>query len=172
MASLRTTVVLLIGLFALAPASSAAERMLFTLASSPPGVELLVREARGIQLAQSLQAAATWKLQPGDPVRAEPRPPDRVIELYTGTLQAPSLLCRVLLRYYAGRAGWTPHFRLEQEPLLAKVNGRWQPFELIRGAAGALVQHGSVLPNAEGFFPTLEFGLSAGLLPIVAWQVR
>lgn len=167
------TVGLLVALVALLlpPASVAAERVLLTLESAPAGIELHVLEIAGVQLAKSPGPAATWKLKPGDRVTADARPPDRVIELYTGTPQAPSLLCRVVLRHYADPAGWTPHFLLDEEPLVAKVGGRWQPLELIRGAGGMLVRHGNTLANAEGFFPTIEFGLSAGLLPIVAWRV-
>lgn len=151
----------------------AAERKLFTLESSPKAVELEVLDVPGAQLAKSAVPSRTWKLEPGEQVpRDQARPSDRVVELYTGTLQAPSLLCRVALRYFPSPAGWTPHFRLEDEPLVAKINGRWQPFELTRGAGAALVRLGNTLPNAEGFFPDLEFGLSAGSLPIVAWQVR
>lgn len=169
----RTTTALLIALLALlAPPAPAAERELLRLESSPPAATLHVLEVAGVQLAKSAQSFPTWTLKPGDTVTADARPPDRVIELYTGSLQAPSLLCRVVLRYYPQGARWTPHFRLDEEPLVARVNGRWQPLELIRGAAGLLVRHGGTLPNADGFFPTIEFGLSAGGLSIVAWQVR
>lgn len=156
---------------ALALPAAAAEPELFSLESSPPGAKLRVLDVAGVKLAESPVAASTWKLLPGDPVEAQTAPPERLVEIYTGTLQAPSLLCRVLLRYYGRGGAWIARFRLDEEPLVARVNGRWQPFELVRGAGGMLVRHGATLPNADGFFPTIEFGLSAGTLPIVAWRV-
>ncbi len=166
-----TRLLIALAVMLLSPATTAAERKLLILESVPPGAELHVLDVAGIQLAQNVAPSTTWKIKPGDGLTAPARPPDRLIELYTGTLQAPALLARLLLRYYRSSSGWTAHFRLDEEPLVAKVHGRWQPFELIRGTGGALVRHGHALPNAEGFFPTIEFGLSAGLLPIVAWQV-
>ena len=51
---------------------------------------------------------------------------------------------------------------------MAYINGRWQAL----GGIAGLVQFGNSLANAEGFFATIEFGLGAGDLAIVAWQVR
>lgn len=149
--------------------AGAAGRKLLTLASEPKHtVELNVMDVPGAQRANPIAAFPTWKLKPGDPIRSDTRPPDRVVELYGGTPLAPSLLCRVVLRYYASDAGWTPQFRLDDEPAVARVNGRWQPL----GGLSGLVEHGNLLPNAEGFFRTIEFGPSAGSLTIVAWRVR
>lgn len=170
MAPLRLLVALLI-VCTLARPALAAEPKLLTLESSPPGAKLHVLDAAGVKLAQAPVAASTWKLLPGDPVTAAQQPPERVVELYTGTLQAPSLLCRVFLRYYPHDGDWVAQLRLDEEPLVARVNGRWRPFELVRGAGGMLVRHGGALPNADGYFPTIEFGLSAGNLPLVAWRV-
>ena len=153
----------------LALPAGAAERKLLSLESAPTNtVELAVLDKPGAQQADPIAAFPTWKLKPGDPIRADARPPDRIVELYSGTVLAPSLLCRVLLRYYASDSGWTPQFQLDDEPAVARVNGRWQPL----GGIAGLVRFGNTLPNAEGFFPTIEFGLGAGSLSIVAWQVR
>jgi len=150
---------------------------LFTVVASTPGApgaapaKLEILDQSGAQTAKTVVAAPTWIIKP-QPVKRDSRPPERIVELYTGTPAAPALLCRVWLRYYAGASGWVPHFRLEEEPLVARVHGRWQPLELIRGAGGVLVLHGGTLPNAEGYYPRLEFGSSVGPVAIVAWQVR
>jgi len=157
----------------LATPSFAADRTLLRIESaSPNGVRHRVLDVSGPQRAEPPAAFPTWTLTPGDAVRGDIRPPDRVVELYSGTREAPSLLCRIVLRYYPSASGWMPQLRLEEEPVVAPVGGRWQPLALAGGLAGALVRHGNALPNAEGFFPALEFGLSAGSLSIVAWQVR
>ena len=156
---------------ALALPATGAERTLMTLASAPKAVELKVLDKAGPQPAASIVPAPAWRLLPGETLTAAERPRDRLIELYAGTPQSPSLLARVWLRYYRGAAGWTAYFRLEEVPLVALVNGRWQPLDPARGVVGLVLQ-GNALPNAEGFFPTLEFGLGGGTLAIVGWQAR
>jgi hypothetical protein len=154
---------------ATAPAG-AAERVLFVIESTaaPKPIALSVLDVRDVQRPGAIPASRTWTLKPGDRLGADARPPDRVVELFTGTPLAPALFCRVALRYYRDGSGWTPQFRLDEEMAVAFVNGRWQPIGEIAG----LVQFGNNLPNAEGFFPRIEFGASAGDLVIVAWQVR
>ena len=152
-------------------AAPAAERTLFTIESSPEGLEMKVLDEPGGHFAEQPGSAPAWRLRAGDAVALKSQPPDRVVDLYTGTPHAPSLLGRVIVRYYPGAKGWLAHFRLEEEPLVARINGRWQPLDPARGVTG-LVRIGNTLPNAEGFFPTLEFGLGGGTLAIVAWQIR
>jgi hypothetical protein len=150
----------------------AAERKLLTLGGSDKTAVLTVLDVPELQRLQPPIELARWTVRPAAPIRGNTRPPDRLVELYTGTPQAPSLLCRLLIRYYSARAGWVPHFQLIEEPVVARTGDRLRPFDLAQGAAGLLVQHGGTLPNAEGFFPTLEFGPSAGGLALVGWQVR
>jgi hypothetical protein len=126
----------------------------------------------GLQAAVATPARPTWKLLPGDHLGGTNRPDERVIELYTGTPQSPILLCHVLLRYYRDHAGWAPHFQLRQEPLIALMNGKWQPLELAPGMDAVVVQHGATLPNPEGFSATLELGLRNGPLQLVGWKIR
>jgi hypothetical protein len=148
----------------------AAERALFTLESAltPKPVALSILDVPGVQRPEAVPAFSRWTIKPGDPLRINTQPSDRVVELFTGTALAPTLLCRVVLRYYRGSEGWRPQFRLEEQPAVAYVHGRWQPI----GDIGGMVQFGNVLPNGDGFFPTIEIGASAGDLAIVAWQVR
>lgn len=173
MTGIRTRLLLLCAplLAGLAWPALGGERELLTLESTPAGTVLDVLEKPGAQFANPPALAQTWRIKAGDAVGGNAQPGDRVVELYTGTPHAPTFLCRVVLRYYRGKSGWLPQFRLDEEPLVARINGRWQPLDPARGLAG-LVQFGSTLPNGEGFFPTIEFGLGGAMLPIVAWQVR
>jgi hypothetical protein len=150
--------------------AAAAERTLFTLESAltPKPVALPIRDVPGVQRPDAVPAFSRWTIKPGDPLRVNTQPSDRVVDLFTGTALAPTLLCRLVLRYYRGSEGWKPQFRLEEQPAVAYVNGRWRPI----GDIGGLVRFGNILPNGDGFSPTIEFGASAGDLPIVAWQVR
>jgi hypothetical protein len=156
-------------LLLLATSAAAAERTLFTLKSAPPhSVALKILDVPEAQRVDPIAASDRWTLQAGDTLPVAARPPDRVVELYSGTALAPFLLCRVALRYYPGAGGWVPQFRFDEDPAVAFVNGRWQSAGDING----LVRYGGTLPNADGFFPTIEFGLGAGPLAIVAWRVR
>lgn len=156
-------------LLLLASSAAAAERTLFTLKSAPPDpVALEITDKPGAQPVNPIATSDRWTFQPGDTLSVANRPPDRVVELYSGTKLAPFLLCRVRLRYYPGADGWVPQFRLDDEPAVALVDGRLQTAGNING----LVRYGGTLPNADGFFPTIEFGLGAGSLAIVAWWVR
>jgi len=168
MATFRIITAFAFALVLAAPAL-AAERTLFTLESPPPKpLTLSILDVPGAQRPNPIPTFARWTLKPGDPLRVDTRPADRVVELFTGTALAPALLCRVVLRFYPSAKGWTPRFRLDEEPAVAYINGRWQAL----GGIAGLVQFGNSLANAEGFFATIEFGLGAGDLAIVAWQVR
>lgn len=119
--------------------------------------------------------AERWRIEPGQPLTSAQRPADRAVHLYqaTGT-GASTLLAIVHVRYYPDAEGhWTPHFQLLEEPLVRYQDGRWQPYATSRGGTPLwLVLTGTSLPNAEGFYPTLEFGFSAGPLTLDAWLVR
>ena len=154
------------------PAAWAAERTLVVLRpAAEPEAKLELTDADAPKLIDPARTAALWRLEPGERIEEAARPRERVIDLYTGTARALNLVARVFVRYYATPAGWVPHFRLEEQPAVVQVNGRWQPLQL-PGGAGQLVRYGSTLPNPEGFFPVLEFGPAGGALPIAGWQVH
>lgn len=114
-----------------------------------------------------------WRILPGEGLDSATRPPDRAVHFYHGAAAPYSLLCIVHVRYYRDARGrWVPRFQLYEEPLVVPKDGRWQPFTTARGAPLVLVLTGNALPNAEGFYPTLEFGFSAGAVSIDAWVVR
>lgn len=156
-------------------ASSAAERVLFVLgaadASGKP-VRLQVLEKAGIQVPKAPVAQARWHVLPGDAVRAKEAPPGRMVELYAGTATAPESVARVLVRYFASGNAWVPHYRITDEPAVVRRDDRWAPVMIGQGMPGLIVQHGGTLPNADGFFPRIEFSLTTGLLAVSAWQVR
>jgi hypothetical protein len=111
---------------------------------------------------------------PGNPLVTEQRPRDQVVELYRGVDVERSLLCAVAIRYFRDARGlWVPHFELIEEALVIRgANGRWQPLNIARGAAALIVLTSSTLPNAEGFYPALEFGMTSGTFQIDSWVVR
>lgn len=158
---------------AFAGATTSAAKLMRLQASDPGLAPLTVLDEPGLKLRDSPVVANEWKLTADEPLTNDTRPRDRLIELYSGAKGAPILVCRVLVRYYSkdGKK-WVPGFRIDDEPLVTNVGGRWQPVELVKGIPTLLVQKGGVLPNAEGFFPTITFALSSGSFPLVGWQAR
>lgn len=117
--------------------------------------------------------ALKWTIRAGDTLKATARPAARAVELFSGTATQSVLVCRVIVNYFQNRDGaWVPHFRLEEEPLVTRQGKRWVPLSTIRGVPTLIVLTSSTLPNPEGFFPSLEFGLTTGLLSIDLWIVR
>ena len=115
---------------------------------------------------------AKWTIRAGDALKSEVQPGDRNVGFYQGAENQTTLLFIVKVRYYRDPAGrWVPQFQLNDEPLVVRENGRWKPLAT-PGVAGLIAQTGTALPNAEGYFTSLEFGFTTGPASIDAWQVR
>jgi len=116
---------------------------------------------------------AKWIIRAGDALKSEVQPGDRSVNFYQSTGTQSTLLFIVKVRYYQNRAGqWLPQFLLNEEPLVMRKNGRWQPLTSVQGVASLIVQTGTALANAEGYFPSLEFGMTTGATSIDAWLVQ
>lgn len=160
-----------------APSVQAAAPALFTLESADPGKP---RVSATVKAEGRLTTSPTrghkrekWSLKPGDALASETRPADRLVELYQASGNQATLLCAVQVRYFRGRNGaWQPHYLMLDEPLVTRVGEKWLPVAALRGNAALVVITQATLPNAEGFYPALEFGLSIGSTPIDYWQVR
>ncbi len=114
-----------------------------------------------------------WTLRPGEALTSDARPADRLVELYQASGTQATLLCAVQVRYFQNKEGqWQPHYVMLDEPLVMRRGERWLPGTALRGNAALVVLTSATLPNAEGFYPTLEFGLSIGTTPIDYWQVK
>ncbi len=115
-----------------------------------------------------------WTLRPGSAFASKTRPEEMLVELYRGADTEGVLLCSIDIRYFRDNRGvWVPHYQLNQEALVTRdKNGNWQPLTAVRGAPSLIVLTNATLPNAEGFYPSLEFGLTNGPLQIDSWVVR
>jgi hypothetical protein len=114
-----------------------------------------------------------WIIRAGDALKSEVQPGDRSVNFYQSADTQSTLLFIVKVRYYQNAAGqWVPQFLLNEEPLAIRKNGRWQPLTTVQGVPGLIVQTGAALPNAEGYFPSLEFGITTGATSIDAWLVQ
>jgi len=117
---------------------------------------------------------AKWIIRAGNALKSEVQPGDRTVNFYQSTgIQQSSLLFIVKVRYYQYAAGrWLPRFLLNEEPLVIRKDGGWQPLNSVQGVASLIEQTGTALPNAEGYFPSLEFGMTTGAISIDAWLVQ
>jgi hypothetical protein len=116
---------------------------------------------------------ARWIIRAGDALKSEVQPGDRSVNFYQSTGIQGTLLFIVKVRYYQNAAGrWVPQFQLNEEPLVIRKDGRWQPLTSVQGVPSLIVQTGNALPNAEGYFPSIEFGVTTGAASIDAWLVQ
>ena len=152
-------------------------------AASPPVLMLLEHTQAGKQIQTRIEVKdglvaspdkgkpqAKWIIRAGDALKTGSRPGDRTVNFYQGADTQSTLLFIVKVRYYQNGAGrWVPQFLLNEEPLVMRKNGRWQPLTTVQGVPSLIVRTGTALPNAEGYFPSLEFGMSTGATSIDAW---
>ena len=155
----------------------AAAPVLLTLESADldkPRVSASIKAEGGLTTSPTQnQKREKWALKPGEALTSETRPADRLVELYQASGTQATLLCAVQVRYFQNRDGqWQPHYVMLDEPLVMRRGERWLPGTALRGNAALVVLTSITLPNAEGFYPTLEFGLSIGTTPIDLWQVK
>ncbi len=116
---------------------------------------------------------AQWIISAGDAIQSDSRPDDRVVSFYKGVGNEGILLFMIKVRYYQNSNGlWVPQFQLDEEPLVARINGRWQPLASVHGVPNLIVQTGNTLPNADGYFISLQFGFTTGPTTIDAWIVQ
>ncbi len=134
-----------------------------------------VEAKRGAALSPARgKAYAKLNVLPGNPVAIEQQPSDVVVELYRGAGTERIILCAISIRYFRDARGyWIPHFQIVEDMLITRGrDGRWKPLDIAQGMPSLIVLTSTTLPNAEGFYPALEFGLTIGLVQIDSWDVR
>ena len=162
--------------FSLNPFSSSEPPALMVLVHAEGGklIETKIATKSGTSLSpEKNKPQQQWVIRAGDTLKSTTRPADRVVKFYKGTGSNGILIFMVKVRYFPDeRGGWVPQFQLDQEPLVVHENGRWRPLSTIQGVPNLIVQTGSVLPNAEGYFALLQFGFTTGPTSIDAWAVQ
>ena len=153
----------------------AAAPVLLTLESADlgkPRISTSIKAEGGLTASPTRgQTREKWSVRSGETLTSGVRPADRLVELYQASGTQATLLCAVQVRYFQNRDGqWQPHYVMIDEPLVMRQGERWLPGTALRGNAALVVITNATLPNAEGFYPTLEFGLSIGTTPIDLWQ--
>ena len=138
-------------------------------------IDMTVKSKLGLVIAPSKDKQLfRLRVLQGHALPGERQPADRIVELYQEIEEAKRvLLAAISVRYFRDARGlWVPHFQLNEEIYVKRdKNGRWRPLPMTSGAV-PVVMFGSTLPNPEGFYPALEFGLTLGLMRLDSWIVR
>lgn len=114
-----------------------------------------------------------WAIRAGDVIKSGEQPADRVVSFYKDSGSEGTRLFVVQVRYFQDDEGrWVPKFLLSEEPTMVRRGDRWIPFTTAQGVSNLIAQTGNTLPNAEGYYPSLEVGLTTGGLAIDFWVVQ
>ncbi len=112
-------------------------------------------------------------IRPGSALKSRDRPGNRAVGLYRGRGEQRILLGILRVRYYSSAPGiWAPRYQLYQEPIMVYDGRRWQPAAVSTGGAAALMLVDPPVPNAEGYYTSLEFTLSPSAIYLDSWQVQ
>ncbi len=166
--------ILLMSFSSVLPAARTPVLMLLEHAQAGKPIQTKIEVKSGLVVSPDKgKPQAKWIIRAGDALKSEVQPGDRTVNFYQSTGTQITLLFIVKVRYYQYAAGrWLPRFLLNEEPLVIRKDGRWQPLTSVQGVASLIVQTGTELPNAEGYFPSLEFGMTTGATSIYAWLVQ
>ncbi|MDO8706361.1 MAG: hypothetical protein Q7J84_15590 [Sulfuricaulis sp.] len=176
-AGLASTIALLMLVTGFAPALYAAKApVLMILAHTEAGkmIETGIETKGGLVISpEKGKLQPQWIIRAGEAIKSNSRPGERAVNFYQGSGNQTVLLFIVKARYYPSDDGkWVARFQLNEEPLVVRVNGRWQPLSSVKGVPNLIARTGTALPNAEGYFSALEFGFTTGAISIDAWAVQ
>ncbi len=136
-------------------------------------VSVLIREQAGSVVSPKTSAPqAVWLLNSGD-VRSGSAPPaDRVIRLYHNVNAQPVLLCTVLVKYYPSNGKWIPTYHMQDRIVLMRDGATFKPIPADTGDIELTLLLGTSLPNVDGYYSKLQFGLPSKSVGIDAWIVN
>jgi hypothetical protein len=113
-----------------------------------------------------------WVLRAGDARSGDTPPPERVIRLYHTVNGQPVLLCTVLVKYYPHDGKWQPAYHLQDRIVLMRDGATLKPIPADTGDIELTLMIGSALPNVDGYYSSLQFGLPSKTVEIDAWEVN
>lgn len=144
-------------------------------ADAPPTLLVLAhREAGGISadtvpaadgvvvLQGARTAQSTWEVRAGTVIDSAHRPPARRVDFFEIEDGTAKRVGAVEVRYFPDKGGFAPRYRVMEEVMLARVGGTLVPLKLIDGTPALTQFHSDALPNVEGYYPYLDFGLTVG----------
>lgn len=155
------------------------------VASEPPILAVLEfgrgtsEEQTPIRATRSAQASpfqnrpvAVWRLREGDTLRQAAAPAERVIRFYTISGQDTQVVATFLVQYQRSNTGWRPGYAILSQPLVAWDGKQFKPIGTEDKARGLIQTIKTGVPDRNGLYQTLEFGLTSAPTQIDAWEVE
>ncbi len=163
---------LLFFIFYFSSAEAAEVLLLLEHAEKGKRVSTEIKNKLGTFQSSYKDKAIGWTIRQGEPVQAKTAPSARQIDFYQLNGRDYELLCTVEVKYFPEKSGrWLPRYRINQEMLFVKEGDKWRPLKMIDGIASLIQYTSNQFPNIEGYYPTLDFGLTTGAITIDAWKV-
>lgn len=171
----RASTPLLLSLFLLfAVTANAADTVLFVLQHEAAGAKAvpIVDKPTTFESPQAGAPSIGWGIGAGEVVRGRQQPADRQVDFYQGK-PGPQreLVCTLLVRYFPVSEGWAPRYRLHEELFFMRQGERWVPLKTVDGEPSTVIQMSNTVPNVDGYYPSLRFGLTTGPIALDAWRV-
>jgi hypothetical protein len=114
----------------------------------------------------------TWQLNSGELRSGATPPADRIIRFYSAINNQPVLLCSVLVKYYPRDGKWAPGYRMEDRIVLMRDGANLKPIPAGTGDVELVLMIGTTLPNVDGYYSALQFGIPFKPVGIDAWVVN
>jgi hypothetical protein len=115
---------------------------------------------------------ASWVLARGDLRSSATSPPERAIRFYRYVNAQPELVCTVQVKYFPHNGQWEPAYRMEDRVVLMRDGANVKPIPSGTGDMELVLMLGSSLPNVDGYYSKLEFGLPSKSVTIDAWDIN
>lgn len=115
---------------------------------------------------------ASWVLARGDLRGTATSPPERAMRFYRYVNAQPELVCTVQVKYFPRNGQWEPAYRMEDRVVLMRDGANVKPIPSGTGDMELVLLLGSSLPNVDGYYSKLEFGLPSKSLTIDAWDIN
>jgi hypothetical protein len=113
-----------------------------------------------------------WVLGSGDKRSGDAPPAERIIRFYHNVNNQPVLLCNVLVKYYPRDGKWEPAYHMQDRIVLMRDGASLKPIPAGTGDIGLTLMIGTSLPNVDGYYSSLQFGLPSRTVGIDAWEVN
>ncbi len=132
-----------------------------------------IREQAGaVPSPASGKPQTAWVLSAGDSRSGEAPPAERIIRFYHKVNSQPVLLCSVLVKYYPRNGKWEPAYHMQDRIVLMRDGDKFKPIPAGTGDIGVTLMIGTSLPNVDGYFSSLQFGLPSKSVGIDIWEVN
>ena len=136
-------------------------------------VSVPIREQAGsVASPKTSKPQSVWVLNAGDTRGGSAPPADRIIRLYHSVNTQPVLLCTVLVKYYPGNGKWIPTYQMQDRIVLMRNGANFKPIPADTGDIELTLMIGTSLPNVDGYYSKLQFGLPSKSVGIDAWVVN